>query len=56
MEKEDHPIILNIVYLDREKDKNPPFYISLGMNGILLNNCMLDYRASANVLSLKIME
>jgi hypothetical protein len=49
-EKEDPPIILNTMYLDRQKDNNPPFYLSLGMNGLLLNNCMLDSRASANVM------
>jgi hypothetical protein len=55
-EKEDTPIILNIMYLDRKQDKNPPFYLSLGMNGLHLNNCMLDSGASVNVMSLKVME
>jgi hypothetical protein len=55
-EKEDPPIVLNTMYLDRPKDKNPPFYLSLGMNGLCLNNCMLDSRASANVISLKVMK
>jgi len=55
-EKEDPPIILNTVYLDRQKDNNPPFYLSLGINGLHLNNCMLDSGASANVMSLKVME
>jgi hypothetical protein len=54
--KEDPPIILNIMYLDQKKDNNPPFYLSLGMNGLLLNNCMLDFGASVNVMSLKVME
>jgi hypothetical protein len=54
--KEDPPIILNTMYLDRQKDNNPPFYLSLGMNGLHLNNCMLDSRASTNVMSLKVME
>jgi len=49
-EKEDPPIILNTMYLDRPRDKNPPFYLSLGMNGLRLNNCMLDSRASTNVM------
>jgi hypothetical protein len=40
--KEDPPIILNTMYLDRKKENNPPFYLSLGMNGLHLNNCMLD--------------
>jgi hypothetical protein len=48
--KEDPPIILNTMYLDRPRDKNPPFYLSLGMKGLLLNNCMLDSGASTNVI------
>jgi hypothetical protein len=55
-EKEDPPIILNTMYLDRQRDNNPPFYLSLGMNGLRLNNCMLDSGASTNVMSLKVME
>jgi hypothetical protein len=55
-EKEDPPIILNTMYLDRLRDKNPPFYISLGMKGLYLNNCMFDLGASANVISLKVMK
>jgi hypothetical protein len=54
--KEDPPIILNTMYLDRQKDNNPPFYLSLGMNGKQLNNYMLDFRASANFMSLKVMK
>jgi hypothetical protein len=55
-EKEDPPIILNTMYLDRKREKNPPFYFSFGINGLCLNNCMLDSRASSNVISLKVME
>jgi hypothetical protein len=40
--KEDPPIMLNTMYLDRPRDKNPPFYLSLGVNDLRLNNCMLD--------------
>jgi hypothetical protein len=54
--KEDPPIILNTMYLDRQRENNPPFYISLGMNGLCLNNCMLDFEASTNVMYLKVME
>jgi hypothetical protein len=56
MENEDPPIILNTVYLDRQKENGPPFYLSLGMNGLRLNKCMIDSRASVNVVSLKVME
>jgi len=55
-EKEDPPIILNTIYLDWTKDKNPPFYISLSMNGLYLNNFMLDSGASTNFMSLKVMK
>jgi hypothetical protein len=55
-EKEDPPIMLNIMYLDRPRDKNPPLYISLCMNELRLKNCMLDSGASANVISLKVMK
>jgi hypothetical protein len=55
-EKEDPAIVLKTMYLDRRKDKNPPFYLSLGMNGLCLNNCMLDSGASTNVISLKVMK
>jgi hypothetical protein len=55
-EKEDPPIILNIMYLDRLRDNKPPFYLSLGMNGLPLNNCMLDSKASTNIISLKVMK
>ena len=44
------------MYLDHPRDKNPPFYLSLGMNDLCLNNYMLDYGASINVMSLKVME
>jgi hypothetical protein len=32
--KEDPPIILNAMYLDRKRDNNPTFYLSLRMNGL----------------------
>ena len=37
-------------------DKNPHFYLSLGMKDLLLNNFMLDSGASTNVISLKVMK
>jgi hypothetical protein len=55
-EKEDPPIMLNTMYLEWPEENNPPFYLSLGMNGICLNNCMLDSGASSNVISLKVMK
>jgi hypothetical protein len=55
-EKDYPPVILNTMCLDFPKDKNPPFYLSLGMNGLFLNNYMLDSRASTNFMSLKVMK
>jgi hypothetical protein len=37
-------------------EKNHPFYLSLGMNGLHLNNWMLDSGALTNVMSLKVMK
>jgi hypothetical protein len=56
IEKEYPPIILNTMYLDQKKDNSPPFYLSLGMNGLFLNKCMLYSRDYVNVMSLKVME
>jgi hypothetical protein len=56
VEKEDPPITLNTLYLDRPRDMNPPFYLSLGMKDLLLKNFMLDSGASTNVMSLKVMK
>jgi hypothetical protein len=55
-EKEDPLIILSTIYLDRKRDINPSFYLSLGINGLCLNNCILDFGASTNFMSLKVME
>jgi hypothetical protein len=44
------------MYLDRPRDKSPPFYLLLGMNDLRLNNCMLDSGASKNDISLKVMK
>jgi len=55
-EVEDPSIILNPMYLGWKNDPNPPFYLSLGMNNLILKNFMLDYGASTNVMSLKFMK
>jgi len=52
----DPPTILNTMYHGNNGEENPPFYLSLGINGLHLNNCMLDSRASANVISFKFMK
>jgi hypothetical protein len=49
-------VILNTMYHGQQREVNPPLYISLGVNGLRLNNCMLDSGASTNVTSLKVMK
>jgi hypothetical protein len=51
---QDAPVILQ--NMDRENEKNRPFYLSLLMNDFILHNCMLDSRASSNVMTKKVME
>jgi hypothetical protein len=36
-------------------DEHPPFFMALQVNNKLLNNCMLDSGAGANMMSLKVM-
>jgi len=55
-EAKDTPVILNTMYHGQQRKENPPFYLSLGVNGLCLNNCMLYFRASTNVMSLKVMK
>jgi hypothetical protein len=52
-EKEDPAIMLNTMYLNQPRD-NPHLYISLGVNELCLNNCMLDSGASTNFISLNV--
>jgi hypothetical protein len=49
-------VILNTMYHGNQGDDNPPFYLSLGINGFCWNNCMLDSGASKNLMSLKVMK
>jgi ribonuclease HI len=51
---QDAPIILQ--NWDRKNEKNLPFYLSLLVNDKVLHNCMLDSRASSNVITKKVME
>jgi hypothetical protein len=39
----------------RNNGGHAPFFITLVVNNLLLHNCMLDYGASTNVMSLKVM-
>jgi hypothetical protein len=44
------------MYHGKKKDDDPPFFVSLGMSSLWINNCMLDYGASENVIPLKVMK
>jgi hypothetical protein len=55
-ESEDAPIILQTMHKRSNNMKNQPFFISLIVEDLFLHNCMLDSRASTNVMSLKVME
>jgi hypothetical protein len=39
----------------RKNGSHSPFIITLMINDLLLHNCMLDFGASTNVMSLKVM-
>jgi hypothetical protein len=51
---QDAPVILQ--NMDRGNEKNRHFYLSLLMNDFILHNCILDSRASSNVMTKKVME
>ena len=52
----DPPIMLQAYHFSVEYDEHPPFFMTLLMNNKSLNNCILDSRASANMMSLKVMQ
>ena len=52
-EFEDPPIMLNTSCHENREYENPLFYLFLWINGLHLNNCMLDFGASINVIPLK---
>ena len=51
---QDAPVILQ--NWDRGNEKSQPFFLSLLMNDYLLHDCMLNSRASSNVMTKKVME
>ena len=50
----DIPIVLNSV--DPRREDDPPFYVSLLVDNLLLHNCILDSDDSSNVMTRKVME
>jgi hypothetical protein len=51
----DPPIMLQADHFRVQYGENPPFIMTLIMNSKILNNCMLDTGAGANMMSLKVM-
>jgi hypothetical protein len=56
VEPMDPPIMLQVDHFKIQYGENPPFFMTLMMNNKYLNNCMLDTSASANMMSLKVMQ
>jgi hypothetical protein len=52
----DPPIMLQDNHFKVQYDGHPHFFMTLLINNKCLNNCMLDSGASANMMSLKVME
>jgi sialic acid synthase SpsE len=50
------PLILKSIHQDRKNMSHAPLFITLALNEIILHQCMLDYRASTNVISLQFMK
>ena len=53
--KKYQPLILKSIHQDRKNMIHAPFFITLVLNEIILHQCMLDYRASTNVIPLQFM-
>jgi hypothetical protein len=51
----DPPIMLQDDHFRVQYGENPPFFMTLAMNGKSLNNCMLDTGVGDNMMSLKVM-
>jgi hypothetical protein len=50
------PIMLQVDHFRIQYGENPPFFMNLMMNNKYPNNCILDIRAGANMMSLKVMQ
>ena len=46
---------LEVSHQDRKNMSHAPFFITLVLNEITLQQCMLDYRTSINVISFQFM-
>jgi hypothetical protein len=50
----DPPLMLQVDHFRVQYDEHPPFFMTLLINNKCLNNCMLESRAGANMMSLKV--
>jgi hypothetical protein len=53
---QDQPIVLQTTNRGGFNGNHDPFFISLGVNELILHNCMLDTGASTNVMPLGVMQ
>jgi hypothetical protein len=51
----DFPVIFQAMNQGKRNGSHSPFFITFLINNLLFHNCMLDYGASTNVTSLKVM-
>jgi len=54
--KEDKPMEMFVPHVKKQDSSTPPFYITLLIHDLNLHNCMLDSRASHNMMPLSVME
>jgi len=52
---QDQPIVLETTNRGGFNGNHDPFFISFGVNELILHNCMLDTGASTNVMPLGVM-
>jgi len=55
-ESKDTPILLQANHFEQTREKHEPFFIFLVANGLWLHNCMLNYGAYNEMVTLKVMK
>ena len=54
--QEERPMVFFGPHVEEVDPSTPPFYVSLVIHALMLHNCMLDSRASHNLMPLSVME
>ena len=49
-------MVVFVTHVEEQDSATPPFYVTLVIHDLLLHNCMLDSRASHNLLPLSVIE